>query len=495
MKRELLKFFFLLTLGVFASCSDSHVEERFFRLADGTSELVSFGAEASEQRISFETNQSYEVYSNASWLRATQVSDNTLSLVAQANPQTTKRTAELTIFSGQQRQKIRVEQAGLSTAVSVSEDAYTYGYWSGNYEITLNSLSEDWRVEVPENDWLQVTAEPHLKRILLSVSENRAYESRTLQLQLVHSGGTTPITITQQAGLSYILPFFEWGGNRASFDTKEMARRSVFVEGPAEATQVSAEKPFYVYETGSRLFPFIKYEMQDLQGNFMFRVILLPANAQVVRDAAFDTYLRGQGFEVQLNSPTTLTNYTKVYRNTTAKVTAVVAVKGEQAEVVFTPIVEQPQSYSTLDSISLGYRNFTDGTLALIQAHEAQIGGKYSETWSGVYKRQSGVPIEIFLSGAPFYARSYVFNTQGKLVQTIFFTDKLETGMYSYAKLYFMTRELQALLAREGYELNDIDNKGSIYTYIHREKRVALKFYYGKWNGQGVLAYNVIPIG
>lgn len=495
MKRELLKFLFLLTLGVFSSCSDSRTEEGFFRLADGTSELVSFGAEASVQKISFETNQSYEVYSNASWLRATQVSPNALNLEAQANPQSTSRTAELTIFSGQQRQKIRVEQAGMSTAVSVSQDTYTYGYWSGNYEIGVNTISEDWRIEVSENDWLKVTPEPHLRRLLLSISENRTYESRTLQLQLVHSGGTTPITVTHQAGLSYILPFFEWGKNSESFDKQERARHSVFVEGPAEATQVSAAKPYYVYETGSRLFPFVKYEMMDLQGNFMFRVILLPANAQVVRDEAFDKYLREQGFEVLLNSSTALSSYTKVYQNNTSKVTAVITVKSEQAEIVFTPIVEQEAQYSTLDSISLGYRDFAAGTLSKVQAYEEQIGGQYSSTWSAVYKRQSGVPIEIFLSGPPFYARSYVFNTKGQLVQTIFFTDKLETGLYTYAKLYFMTKELQELLRREGYVLNDIDNKGSVYTYVHLEKRIALKFYYGKWNGQGVLAYNVIPIG
>lgn len=495
MVRNVLKLLLLMVIGVFASCSQSTVDETFFRFADGTPTTIVLGAEPSAQQINFETNQSdYETYSSASWLKVTQSSSNTLRLSAEANTTAVKRKAELTIYSSKFKQKIYVEQAALSTAVSIDNDAYTYGFWEATYEIPVNTIGEDWTVEVPTNEWLKVNPEPHLKRILITLSENRLYEARDLALQVKHSGGTLPLNITQQAGLKYILPFFEWGQDLESFEAKEQERRSIFVEGPAEATQVSSARPFYIYETKARLFPFVKYEMNDLKGRFLFRIILLPANSQVVRDPAFEAYLAEQGFKVVLNGNSALNNYNKVYENTAAKVNAVVNVTGDQAEIVFTPIIEQEQSYATLDSISLGFTAFKQATITEVKEYEKSIGGQYSATWSGVYQRQTKADIEIFLSGSPFYARSYVFGTDKTLGQTIFFTDKLETGMYSYAKLYFLTNEFKALLAKEGYQFYDVDPKTSTYSYVHIQKKVLLKFYYGRWNSQGVLAYNVIPI-
>lgn len=491
---KVLKLLPLIVLGALLSCSRSVVDEPFFRLTDGASETITVGATSSEHLIGFETNQSQcEAFSNAPWVQVSQPGASSLLLSIEANSELYDRKAEITLSAGGIQHKIYVSQAGASAEVSVEQGDHTYGPWEGVYEVPVQTLGTDWSVEVPENDWLKVTAEPHLKRILFAVAENRSFDPRELELRLKHPLGELPLTITQQGALKYIMPFLEWGKDYDSFDDKEKARKSVFVQGPTAATQLSDASPFYIYETGARLFPFVKYEMQDLSGRMMYRIILLPANSQVVRADEFDAYLQEQGFDVFVDADVTLTNYMKAYQNDEKKTTAVVIVKGNQAEVVFTPIVEQSQDYATLDSITLGYTAFGTARLADVKAYEEGIGGQHSPTWSAIYKRQTGANIEIFLSGPPYYSRSYVF-TSRRLSQTIFFADKLEVGLYRYANLYFLTRELKDLLAREGYLLYEMDTKTSTYTYVHLDKRIALKFYYGKWNGQGVLAYNVIPI-
>ncbi len=494
MYRKVLKLLSWVAIGALLSCSRSMIDDPFLRLANGVSETLVFGATSAEQQIDYETNQSHcETYSSASWVEVSQPATGSLRLSVQANPEPHTRKAEVTIIAGSLQRKIYVEQAGAASTVSMLQEAYTYGPWGATYEVFVNATVQDWTLSMPENDWLKITAEPHLQRILFTLSENRAFDPRELEVRLTHSTGEIPITITQQAALKYIMPFFEWGKDYDSFDDKEKARKSVFVQGPTAATQLSDASPFYIYETGARLFPFVKYEMQDLSGRMMYRIILLPANSQVVRADEFDAYLQEQGFDVFVDADVTLTNYIKAYQNDEKKTTAVVIVKGNQAEVVFTPVVEQSQDYATLDSITLGYTAFGTARLADVKAYEEGIGGQHSPTWSAIYKRQTGANIEIFLSGPPYYSRSYVF-TSRRLSQTIFFADKLEVGLYRYANLYFLTRELKDLLAREGYLLYEMDTKTSTYTYVHLDKRIALKFYYGKWNGQGVLAYNVIPI-
>lgn len=495
MVRKMFRLSLLVVVGLLSSCNQSMLDEPFFRLEDGVSSTITVEASSSKREVGFETNQSkIETYSNATWLEVTQTSATSLLITTQPNLGSAKRIAEITVFAGSLERKLHVEQAGASTAVSLDEATFDYGPWEETYEISVTTISEDWSITVPDDSWVKVTAEPYLKRFFLHVAENRDFDPRTIELSLKHPGGAIPLTIKQEGALKYITPFFEWGKDFESFDNGEKARRSIFVEGPSYATQVASAQPFYIYETKARLFPFVKYEMQDLAGRFMFRTILLPANSQVVRNPEFEDFLKSEGFKLVLNDNSEAENYTKVFENQERKVTAVIVVKGDQAELIFTPIIDQPQAYPTFKSISLGFTDFYNATFDDVQAYEESIGGQYSFNWSAIYKRQSGAQIEIFLSPSPIYARGYVFS-KSKLVQTIFFADRLDVGMYQYGNIYFLTKELKDLLAQEGYLLYEIDMKTSTYTYVHLEKRVALKFYYGRWNGEGVLAYNVIPIG
>lgn len=495
MVRKMFRLSLLVVVGLLSSCNQSMLDEPFFRLEDEVSSTITVEASSSKREVGFETNQSkIETYSNATWLEVTQTSATSLLITTQPNLGSTKRIAEIMVFAGSLERKLHVEQAGASTAVSLDEATFDYGSWEETYEISVTTISEDWSITVPDDSWVKVTAEPYLKRFFLHVAENRDFDPRTIELSLKHPGGAIPLTIKQEGALKYITPFFEWGKDFESFDNGEKARRSIFVEGPSYATQVASAQPFYIYETKARLFPFVKYEMQDLAGRFMFRTILLPANSQVVRNPEFEDFLKSEEFKLVLNDNSEAENYTKVFENQERKVTAVIVVKGDQAELIFTPIIDQPQAYPTFKSISLGFTDFYNATFDDVQAYEESIGGQYSFNWSAIYKRQSGAQIEIFLSLSPIYARGYVFS-KSKLVQTIFFADRLDVGMYQYGNIYFLTKELKDLLAQEGYLLYEIDMKTSTYTYVHLEKRVALKFYYGRWNGEGVLAYNVIPIG
>ncbi len=494
MIRKIYRTLLLVSLLVLGSCQQENLPEPYLTVSQTAQGTLKVSADASIQYVSIETNQTNcQTQSNAPWVEVSQPDEKRIVLAVSANTSTAERSAEVMIYAGRLQRKIHVVQAGMAATLSVENSAYDFGAWEEEYEIFVSSTVGQWSVDMPETDWLSIDAQQHLGRILVKVKENRDYEPREVTMTLNHSAGSTSVLVRQAGALKFYLPFFEWGKNYDSFDSKEFSRGSVLVEGPLPATQVSAAKPFYVFETGSRLFPFVKYEVLDLQGLFLYRIILLASNDAVVKDEEFINFLKTSGFEQATHRPSS-NGYTQLFFHTGLKTRAMVSVSGTSAEVVFTPMVEQPQAYQTFTELFYGNTNFNKATKADITEYEKSIGGVYSVLWTNTYKRQTGANIEMYLTPEPFYARSYIFNKNNILIQTSFFTDRLDVGMYKYGKLYYLTRELQELLHKEGFILYDIDLKGNAYIYVNTEKMIGLWFYNGSWNGREVLAYNVLPI-
>lgn len=493
------RFYQLLLLGsmlVLGACQQDVREEPFLRLSEQTAESLRLSSEATEQYVTVETNQgSWQAVCHADWLSVSQPKSSTLALSVQRNDGTEARTAEVVILAGGLSRKVRIVQAGQSPSLVVDQQEYHFGQWAEEFDIAVNTSTNDWQV-VSSADWLQVEAQPHLSRMVVRVEANSTYDARQGTLTLTYAGGTAPVEVHvyQAAQMSYYFPFCEWGKNFETFGKSELARRSLLVDSPAEAQQVSAAKPFYIFETGSKLFPFVKYEMLNIPTrSFLFRIIMLAANDGVVRSDEFASFVQQAGY-VQATRYTTSDGYRELYINSTAGIRLQVTVKGTSAELCFTPVIAQPQAYPTLSSLYLGNTDFGTANKAAVRQSEESNGSEYSSYWTSTYVQRTKSNVVVYLGREPYYMHSYIFTSKHILRQSSHFTDDLHLGMYKYANLYYLTREFEELLAREGFRLLDVNTLDNSYIYVNTDRSLGLWIYNASWNDEPVLAYNVLPI-
>ena len=99
------------------------------------------GAEGGSITISFETNATYTVNTEATWLsvvtkatKATKV--ESVTVMAQANPSTEPRSANVIVKAGDLTANITVKQEGVAPSIEVTPSTGTVGPDGGSFEVT-----------------------------------------------------------------------------------------------------------------------------------------------------------------------------------------------------------------------------------------------------------------------------------------------------------------------------------------------------------------------
>ncbi|MDD7438893.1 MAG: BACON domain-containing protein [Bacteroidales bacterium] len=497
--------FFVLFLALMASLSSCKNElfEGRLQINPSPSEQIEASSQSSDLRFEVQTDYPTWVSSaNVEWLSLTQES-NALLIHINANPYPTIRTAQVVIVAGGLSETITVVQQGNDSPFVVKSDHIFINQWGDEGDIHVDTYLRDWTVE-SNAEWLKATAMPHEARIVVVVDPFEEEGRRVGTLTISASTGiSSTITIEQTGKERYIMPIFAWGKDINGIIATERGRRNTLVSVPSPPTALSSEPyRYYSFKTKNELFPQIHYETMNLSDQFVFRAVLAAKSAETLRSEDYIAYLKSQGFEPEIVATSNAKTFTHTYINKGLKIRASLQVDKNGQRVFFFPVIEQPGSMPTINTLDLGNLDFHEATPEDISNWEKARQSVYDAIQSSTESKKAGRVIEIYHAMAPFYLHTYIFDQKpsseepGKvdnyLAQSSHILDNLSYVYHKWGDLYLVTREFSDLLEREGFQLVEYDSY--TYLYLNRERQLLLWFTTNYWRDGQRPSFNVIPL-
>ena len=161
------------------------------------------GAEGGSISISFETNTSFQVKpeDGASWLsvvtKATKASKvESVTVMAQPNPSTEPRTANVIVTAGELKANIAIKQEGLAPSIEVTPSTGTVGPDGGSFQVTVTS-NVDYSVN-PDVSWI-IPAGTDGGVLTFNVVANDQESDRTGTVTFSYGSVSKTVTIKQEA--------------------------------------------------------------------------------------------------------------------------------------------------------------------------------------------------------------------------------------------------------------------------------------------------------
>jgi formylglycine-generating enzyme required for sulfatase activity len=181
--------YFLLCAMVFCSCSKDDDEVAF---ALSNTELT-FGVEGGEQVVNVVTEGKYDCTYSEDWLLVRQQKDK-IRVIVDANKTETERTAYISMScNGEQRQQIKVSQAGIQFSLAAS----SYEVPAKENEFTI-SISSNTKISFDcEDEWMEISSVAEGLKVL--VSRNYKMSGRCSRIVLHMGDLDKEISVKQEA--------------------------------------------------------------------------------------------------------------------------------------------------------------------------------------------------------------------------------------------------------------------------------------------------------
>lgn len=455
-----------------------------------------------EQQLVISTNEAqWDFICHADWVKVSKHLDR-LIVSADDNEGLEAREAQIIVVAGGLSKTMPVVQDARGVYFDFEETEFSVPAWSETRTLYLRSNTKEWEA-VSDVDWLKVSAEPYLGKIVVEILENKGTEERVGEITLKDnlSNKTTVLKFTQDPADQYLFPIFIWGeGSRIDdiWDAEEARGNELIVTPTIPAPPANPGYPYYEFKTRSKLFPVIKYEPMNYGDTFIFKSILVANDKSVFETDEFNKFIAEQGFK-ETDKVAKLSNgMRKLYRNDDKKTFAVLISEGMRNEILFIPIVEQPKAMPTIDKLYHFENNlaFEKSTVSDVQQYEINTaGGKRDAWWCSYLTRVNGTTTELFHSAEPFLSRWYFFNSEGKLTEVKYMFSKLDFGYFVYGGLFFITKEFEQLMKANGYAENFgmRDYERNLYVYDNAEKGLRLTTISNIWNEKPVFSYHIFP--
>ena len=171
---------------------------------------LSFSSSVEEKTFTVESNSSWTVNSNVTWLTVSPASGSDKGVVTvktTANPTTSQRTATLTISGVETTKTIVVTQSGAAPALTVSQNAITLrpAVLESTFTITSNI---SWTVNKGTASWLTVSPSSGSNNgtVKVTASEYISTSSRKATLTVSGGGITRSIDVTQEGAYLNVSP-------------------------------------------------------------------------------------------------------------------------------------------------------------------------------------------------------------------------------------------------------------------------------------------------
>lgn len=483
MKKQVIPSYFLalgLTLSLTACVEyDAPTAPQQQGLGSVSSEIPQIKADGEELALSLGTTGSeWSALTNVEWLQV-QDRGTQLYVKAQRNPLPEPRTAIVTLVEGSNVRVLTLVQAasalqldGAATSNIELEAAAT------QQTLVLNTGGHEWEVST-DAAWLKATLRNHAAELVIDAQTNEALDARKATLTLTHGKQSHTLKLTQAGRGGYVQPNYAWGADIDAIAHHEATRGGTLLSKPTPGNALSgtADDPFYTFTTSSALLPRIGYETQNFSDRMVFRIKLTARDHMVLRSAAYQKWLKEQGFERKTND---------YFYNSKQQLHAQITTDNERETgfILFWPEIEQTESYATFanNQLPLGYDGYGKDQAA-IRAWETANGGTYDED-------RSDKQGDMYWAPAPYLQRFYFLDSNKRMSQTQIIFPTLHQGLYAFGGLTYPTREFEALLKHNGFDRDK--SQPTLYIYNNSAKDLKLWLHPVVHGDRVLMSYNVM---
>ena len=285
----------LLTLALLLpSCMPkSEVEETTLTLDKSS---ITSNKDGGDVTVNVSTNNAtWMAYSAAEgkWLSLKQ-EGNTLTISIKANVAGVDRKTTIIVSAGPFSQRVELTQSASDASLEYDPAELAFGAKGGRKVINVASNVGVWNV-VPEKEveWLKLSAEPALHRVVVEVQENEAYDARVINLVAKSGNLTKPIKVSQAGKDKFILPLAPEGATNFAIIYFEQDRGSVI-------------KPFAGYDdmvmnhgisflTTCENMPVIKYATRFQRETYEF--VEITAKKKAVLSEEYKQFMESHGYK------------------------------------------------------------------------------------------------------------------------------------------------------------------------------------------------------
>lgn len=473
MKRLLFCTGLLSLLTLVTSCQKDSLNEPVLNLSVQTDLKVEY--KASEIIVGIETNQvKWAAVAHAPWLQATPAGNN-LVITTTENSDLAPRQGTISISGGGILRTLIVEQSGnniLDLGVGNTSEAPTIQLTKdgGEARYVIRIASDAWTA-TSDAEWLDVIALPRAGELLVNADSNETIYERNAQIKVSVSGSEATINVTQEGHLHFYLPHNLWGRNFIEVEALEKKRGSKHTGTPIQDN--NTDIPYYTFSTVSAAFPTVRYEFNDYGTDFLYATTLISPDATLVYSKAFLDFLTAEGFK--RISPAEKTSGLLEYLNEEKKTSLYIYAANENGKLVgyvyLYPTFEQEAAVTLTATFDPGFTKFGTGTLADVQAWEAQNSGQYDSEFSALLK------LPFWFVPDPLFGRGYFFNEGDTptVQRTLLLYTNPAQAFFKYGGISRPTAEWNKMLAGLGYEYNMFNPIARTHIYVHRKKMLGVE--------------------
>lgn len=425
------------------------------------------------------------------WLTPTK-DENKLTLTATANPLGKARSAEIIISSRAGVQKIYVTQSASDLLFSFSESELVFSHKASEKIVQIATNSDDWHFEPIEEEakeWLSVVGGDGAKTLIIKVTANKEYESRsTTLIAKAQNGEQTGLHITQKGVAKYLLPFEP--STRSHTDVEliafEQERGSVlqgYQQGKYDNFQKEEIPTVMQFITTSDYMPMIAYlrDLRELKYTVAQSILRINDDATQEELKEYEAFLEENGY---VKNEKASEDLVLVYNNKEKAINAKIEIKQGMAIVAFFPYYPQTKEYPTFPSLPEGKDNWLD-RLSNIQYKAADIIRLEGEAGSKTTFINQDQNTQLYKSAGFECAKSddqydainrtYWFytstpkNSTADYIQTVseqaLYFSNLSWGIREEGRRYIITNELEDLILDAGYQFDGVNKDSQAYFY------------------------------
>ncbi|WP_288947414.1 BACON domain-containing protein [uncultured Porphyromonas sp.] len=337
----------VLLLLQLTACSTSSDNE----INDGALEVsltnVVFNKDGGQEVLTISGTKVWSYISNvgeSSWLVPTKDNDK-LTLTATANTLGKERKAEIIISSPAGVQKVYVTQSASDLLFSFSESELVFSHKAGEKMVQIATNSDDWHFEPIEEEakeWLSVVGGDGAKMLIVKVTANKEYESRsTTLIAKAQNGEQVGLLITQKGVAKYLLPFEPTSRSHSDVEliNYEQERGSIlqgYQQGKYDNFQKEEVPTVMQFITNSDYMPMFAYmrNLGELKYTVAQSILYINDDAAQVELKEYQAFLEDNGYVQDKEASKDLV---LVYRNTQKAINAQIEIKQGGAVVAFFP--------------------------------------------------------------------------------------------------------------------------------------------------------------
>lgn len=471
----------LVLLG--ASCqpkeSDREPEESTLTLSTTSVSLDNKAQTA--QAITVTTNQPKILVSapGTEWLEASLQGNNILIKVA-ANEFGKERKTEVLVFAGAATEKILVTQSAADIVLEISPNELVVENKGGELFASVKSNSANWQIEPVQMDW--ITVEKFTSEIIkIIVKPNNNANSREGALYAKLGNSTKEIKISQvgKSGEKFFLPLLEARPRTIDLVNFETNRGNLMIRFLDALPAWQIYDRLHQFACTSEVFTAMDYTF-DVSINKMREIRMYTEDQKVIKSKELREYLESNGFvlgKAKEDGTYSGVNEKLLFKVETELVSTSNVEPFGRANLVFTPIVKQTESFPTFSKFPYDNSIVLDNSewkQDKIIENEKSKGNTVKELYSEFFPEVvQAILVQQQKSSNPEvpHARLYFLNVNEETGESTEITAEMITVWEEYTLgawidegAMHVTNEFIELATKEGFKLLKEDN-GTKFLY------------------------------